>query len=461
MNKEILFMSYDTPWARPLPPIHEPQAALQELVLDLMVPAPPEKGVVKRRGRPADLSDAFLSLAILWSVLSGWVSQLDLWRLISVFGLGSFVPVPLCDQAVYNRLDRSGLRLMQRLCTQVSQRLFEQSTPLEDRSLAPFATEVLALDESVLDPRKRWITDLRAVPTGAKDLLAGRLSCLFDVRRQCWRRIDVLRDAKANCQAHARQLLADIKPGALLLFDLGYSNFEWFDGLTQAGFWWISRLRHNSSWKLMHVLVQRDGESSALVFLGAHRSDQSAYLVRLIRIRYQGNWYSWATNVTDPLRMSGAEVARMYGRRWDIEWGFRLLKEHLGLRLLWSAKPQVIGAQIWALVILAQLLHRLQLQVARRAGVDGFDVSLELLLRHLPRLQQQAQGKELEEWIAQVGPSMGLIRPSTRTCIQAPSIAWQEIIWPPPDLLWIRPPRYTHNPGGPDRGKKRHNKEET
>jgi len=188
------------------------------------------------------------------------------------------------------------------------------------------------------------------VPAGAKDLLAGRLSCLFDVRRQCWRRIDVLRDAKANCQAHAKQLLADIKPGALLLFDLGYDNFFWFDGLTQAGFWWISRLRHNRSWKLMHVLLQRDGESSALVFLGAHRSDQSAYLVRLIRIRYPGRWYSWVTNVTDPLQMSGAEVARLYGRRWEIELGFRILKEHLGLRLLWSAKPQVTRAQIWALV---------------------------------------------------------------------------------------------------------------
>ena len=456
-------MSYDTPWARPLPAVHEPQAALQELVLELMSPPPTDRQVLKGRGRPATLSDTFLSFAILWSVLSGWVSQLDLWRLISGFGLGCFAPVPLCDQAVYNRLDRSGLRLMQRLACQVSERLFEHATPFEDRSLAPFASEVYSFDESVMDPKKRWIKELRDVPAGAKDLLAGRLSCLFDVRRQCWRRIDVLRDAKANCQAHAKQLLADIKPGALLLFDLGYDNFFWFDGLTQAGFWWISRLRHNSSWKLMHVLVQRDGESSALVFLGAHRSDQSAYLVRLIRIRYPGRWYSWVTNVTDPLQMSGAEVARLYGRRWEIELGFRILKEHLGLRLLWSAKPQVIGAQIWALVTLAQWLHRLQLQVARRAGVDGFDVSVELLLRHLARLQQQAvaQGKGLEEYIAQVGPSMGLIRPSSRTCIQAPLILWQEIIWPPPDLIWIRSPRYTHNPGGPDRGKKRHKEGET
>ncbi len=103
--------------------------------------------------------------------------------------------------------------------------------------------------------------------------------------------------------------------------------------------------------------------------------------MRLIRVRYRGQWYSYITNSTDPFQLSGAQIVALYGRRWDIELGFRLLKDHLGLRFLWSAKMQVIGAQLWATVILAQLLHALQVQVAIESGVETFDVSVELLWR--------------------------------------------------------------------------------
>ena len=199
-------------------------------------------------------------------------------------------------------------------------------------------------------------------------LLAGRLVGLFDIRRQQWVRLDWLPEAGANCQAYAQQMLSDLQIGTLLLFDLGYYNFEWFDTLSQRGIWWVARLRSNGSYTIEHILVQRDGYLEALIFLGAYRSDRSAYLLRLVRVRYRGQWYSYITNSTDPLQLSGAEIVALYARRWEIELGFRLLKDHLGLRLLWSAKVQVIGAQIWATVLLAQLLHALQVQVAVEAG---------------------------------------------------------------------------------------------
>ena len=146
--------------------------------------------------------------------------------------------------------------------------------------------------------------------------------------------------------------------------------------------WWVSRVRAKCSWTVEHILVQRDGYGEALIFLGAYHSDRTAYLVRMIRIRYRGQWYSYITNVLDPRLLSGADIVRLYARRWDIELAFRVLKDHLNLRFLWSAKAEVISVQIWSTVILAQMLHALQVQVAAQAGVETFDVSLELLLRH-------------------------------------------------------------------------------
>ncbi len=88
--------------------------------------------------------------------------------------------------------------------------------------------------------------------------------------------------------------------------------------------------------------------------------------------------------------LPATEVVRLSARRWDIELALRLLQDHLRLNLLWSAKWERIGAQIWACLTLAQLFHALQMKAAEQEGVDPFDVSLHLLVRHVPRWLAQA-----------------------------------------------------------------------
>ena len=61
------------------------------------------------------------------------------------------------------------------------------------------------------------------------------------------------------------------------------------------------------------------------------------------------------------------EIARLYARRWDIELAFLTLKEHLGLHLWWSSKVSIILVQVWACLILAQLLQAVRLEIACRA----------------------------------------------------------------------------------------------
>jgi len=438
-------MPYDTPGQRNLPALENAVALLETLMIQAVESAK-ERAVVKKAGRPNRVSNRLLAAGILWCMLHGWVSQWDLWRRVSCFGIGSLAAVAVCDQAIYNRLAKHGTEVMQQWCAQISSWLWQWMAPYEEHQLAPFATRVYALDESTMRAIKRWLQEVRNVPIGDPGLLAGRLVGLFDIRRQQWVRIDWLPKAIANCQVQAEAMLSHIERGALLLFDLGYYKFEWFDTLTQRGIWWVARLRSNGSYVMQHPLVQRDGYFEALIFLGAHRADRAAYLMRLIRVRYRGHWYSYITNITDPLQLSGAQVVALYARRWDIELGFRLLKDHLGLRLLWSAKMQVIGAQLWATVILAQILHALQVRVAIESGVETFDVSLELLWRYLPALSQLSatRGQPLLKVIKEVGVALKLIRPSTRIRRMVPDIDWREFAPLPVDLVWIREPRYAH-----------------
>jgi hypothetical protein len=272
----------------------------------------------RQRGRPARPTAVHLCLGIVLCGLQGFGSQLQLWLLLCLEPIGPFAPVAVVDQAVYNRLARAATA-MRAFFEQVSGWMGEQLEGLEDRRLAPWASQVLALDESTLDAVGRWLPALRAALPGDPRLLAGRISALFDVRRQQWVRVGVWQEAVANCKQQARLLLSGLQAGTLLLFDRGYLSFPWFDELSERGLFWISRYANHASMQVRHILYQGDGVLDAIVWLGTHRADRAKHPVRLVQFYHHGRLHRYLTNVLDPQQLSLADLARLYARRWDIE----------------------------------------------------------------------------------------------------------------------------------------------
>jgi hypothetical protein len=128
----------------------------------------------------------------------------------------------------------------------------------------------------------------------------------------------------------------------------------------------------------------------------------------------------------------------LYARRWDIELAFKLIKRELGLHLFWSAKPEVLLQQVWAVLLISQILHALQLEIAAKAGVDPFDISLTLLVRYLPGWHDV----DLIALILDRTNDAGFIRPSRRIRIQTPPIDLADYRPRPDDLCLVRTPRY-------------------
>jgi Transposase DDE domain len=385
-----------------------------------------------RRGKPATLTTLHLCLGIVLSGLEGFGSQLKLWRRLCLEPMGPFAPVRVVDQAVYNRLERAA-GAMRAFFEQVSSWMGEQVVGLEERSLAPWACQVLALDESTLDAVGRWLPELRHVQAGDSRLLAGRISALFDLRRQQWVRVEVWQAAVANCKQQARFLLEGVQAGTLLLFDRGYLSFAWFDELTERQWWWISRYANHASYQVRHILYQGDGVLDAIVWLGRYRADRAKYPVRLVQFYHRGQLHRYLTNVLDPSQLSLADLVRLYARRWDIELAFCVLKEHLHLSQLWSAKWEVVQVQVWAGLCLAQLFHGLQVQLAAQQGVEPFEVSIDLLVELVPRLLQH--GIAPLPYLGRFGREVGLIRPSTRLQVQVPFVDAAWITPAPPEAL--------------------------
>jgi len=206
-------------------------------------------------------------------------------------------------------------------------------------------------------------------------------------------------------------------------------RFPWFDELTERNLWWISRYANHATMQMRHILYQGDGVLDAIVWLGIYRADRARHAVRLVQFYQHGRLHRYLTNVLDPQQLSLTDIARLYARRWDIELAFCVLKEHLQVSQLWSAKWEVVQVQIWCALLLAQLFHGLQVQLAAQEGVDPFEVSIDLLVEVVPR------GIAPLPFLGRVGRELGLIRPSSRIQVQVPWVDPSWITPAPPEAL--------------------------
>jgi len=438
---------------------------IEQFLRHMIEQMPPDPAETTRSGpgRPRILPSMCLWTGLLVCVLQGFSSQRALWRLLNRGNFWFYPRFPVTDQAVYKRLETEGVAPMQRLFNQVTQVLAHRLAPLEDNDLAPFATGVWALDQTTLDQIARTLPPLRQVPRGDAQLLPGKLSALYNIRAQQWKHIQHIESPTQNDKVAARDMLAvlqeqGIAKGSLILADLGYFGFEWFDWLTEHKMWWVSRLRAKTSYEVIHTLYEGRDEaghtySDCIVWLGAYRADKAANAVRLVSFWQEKGknktHYQYITNVLDPKQMGMLDIARVYARRWDIEMAFKVVKRELGLHMLWSAKPVLIQQQVWAVLTISQILKALQMEIAARAGVDLFDVSLPLLVEYVPRLAYR--GEDPVAVFVEQGRELGFIRPSRRTMIRAPEVDADKIVPMPANmqLALVRQARYAHRNCGP------------
>ena len=155
-------------------------------------------------GRPRVLPAPALWGGLLVWALRGFGTQPALWRLPARGDSRFFPRCPVSDQAVYERLASGGDGPPRRLFEQVSRVLAERRAPHRDEAPAPFAADVVALDEGTLDQVARTLPAPRGAPPGDGRRRPGKLSAVFDLRRQQSRRVECPADPRQNEEVAAR-----------------------------------------------------------------------------------------------------------------------------------------------------------------------------------------------------------------------------------------------------------------
>jgi hypothetical protein len=351
-----------------------------------------------------------LVLSMIWRQVG---SVATLTQLLHHEGLLWTAPVRVSPQALSVRLRAFPADLFRRvlddLLPQMQARWQERRRPLppELAWAQERFTAVLAADGSTLDALLRQVGLLR----DREDTpLAGRMTALLDVCSRLPRRLWYEAEAQAHDQRAWPQILAALPAGALLLFDLGYTNFGLFLQVTRARVTFVTRAKSNLACSVVTTLRRTSHVHDAIVWIGRGAERQQ---IRLISVLHNGTWQRYLTNALDPHVLPPEYAVALYYQRWRVEDGYAVVKRLLGLAYFWVGSANGVQLQLWATWLLYAVLVDLTDAVAEELNQPFAALSLEMVYRSLyffTGAYQRGKASAVVQYLAAEAVDLGIVK---------------------------------------------------
>jgi len=371
------------------PPTEELQKLLEEVVSPIVYSQIASYQAMGMRQRILTLPVmvAFV-LSLIWRQVG---SVMDAIRELNKRGILWAEPTIVSQQAVSERLRTFPpdlfLRVLMDVLPQMQTRWQERKRPIAkifEHGMAHFST-ILILDGSTLDVLLKKVDLLRE---NEGKVLAGRLGALLNAVTLLPEELWYEEDSHAHDQTFWARAAEKLPKNGLLLFDLGFINYEWFDELSEKTKFFVTRCKSNAVIQIEQVLHSSAQVHDYLIHLGGAQSF-CEYQMRLVEVEYKGRWFRYLTNVLDPQVLSADQVAQIYQQRWRIEDAFNVAKRLLGLAYFWVGSINGIQVQIWATWLLYAMLVDLTDQIAEALKRPFADISMEMVFKGLYHFTQE------------------------------------------------------------------------
>jgi hypothetical protein len=420
-----------------MPAVEEGEQQLTALLRpSLLAPRQLERRDPRQPQRLIRMRQRLLTLPVMVAIVVSLV-----WRRVPAVAEGQKVlaqegllwtpPLPVSPQAITTRLDVLPAAVMGQLFAEVCTRLPAQAAPsVCHPSWAPVREHfplIAIVDGSTLEALRKRTQVLRA-----RDgvLLAGKTLVMVEAfsHRPRWQLYT--EDAAANDQRFAAEILAALPAGGLLVFDLGFFSFLWFDDFTGAQKFFVTRMRKKTAYRTVQGLSGNPYYRDELLHVGQYRSNPCAYPRRMVSVLWQGMWYRSLTNVLDPRVLSARQVCELYRRRWRIEDAFALTTRLLDLAYVWTGSTNAVQWQLYATLVFYAVLVTICQQVAQALGEPLERISVEMVFRafyHYSRAVQRGECDDLVAFLVAHATLLGLVkrrRKQHRERQQLESIMW-------------------------------------
>lgn len=244
---------------------------------------------------------------------------------------------------------------------------------------------VRILDGSTLDVLLRKVGLLRE---GEGPILGGRIASVLDGASLLPQEVWYEEDSQAHDQVFWERAIACLPEKVLLLFDLGFVNYAWFDLLTEKLLYFVTRCKSNAVFQIDQVLHTSAHIHDYVIWLGSSQK-RCQHRMRLVEVEYKGRWFRYLTNVLDPQVLPPSVVAALYRQRWRIEDAFNVAKRQLGLAYFWVGSINGVQVQVWATWVLYTVLVDLTDRIAEVLNRPFEDISMEMVFKGLYHFTQE------------------------------------------------------------------------
>jgi Transposase DDE domain len=265
-------------------------------------------------------------------------------------------------------------------------------------------------DASTLEQLRKTTTALRQ-HEGA--VLGGKMLMIVEAARHY--PVEVFFDSygRANEKCFNDQILGALPVNGLIILDAGFLSFPFFDALTEARKFFVTRMKTNIAYRSVEVLSQGPRYRDEIIELGQYRRSPCRHPVRMVSVLWGTTWYRYLTNELNAERLSAEQVAMLYRSRWRIEEAFLLTKRLLGLAYLWVGGSNGIQIQLYATVMFYAVLIELCNDVAEELKQPLDRISVEMVFRslyHYSRAVARDPQTELVKYICAKPKLFGLVK---------------------------------------------------
>ncbi|MFH7326368.1 IS4 family transposase [Desulfurivibrio sp. C05AmB] len=180
-----------------------------------------------------------------------------------------------------------------------------------------------------------------------------------------------LTDGKGHESQWAKAL--NLPRGSIAVFDRGFNDYQWYQALTKAGVFFVTRLKSNA--------VLESGPRRPGLKAGGITDDREVFLnnipepFRLVCFLNPdtGKEFRFLTNAH---HLDAKTITELYRERWQIELFFKWIKQNLKVKTFLGTTKNAVLTQLWIALCVYLLLAFLKFKAK-------IDLSMQQMLRLL------------------------------------------------------------------------------
>jgi len=174
----------------------------------------------------------------------------------------------------------------------------------------------------------------------------------------------IITDGKKSDIAVAKMIR--FEKGTVLVIDRGYTDYDWYEQLSQQGVFFVSRLKDNAAFTEVTEKARPAVEDKILwdrvVTFDKQKAGEDGKKpeFRIIKVWIGGDQGVF-TFVTNNMDFDASTIAEIYKERWQIELFFKAIKQNLKIKTFLGTSENAVMTQIWTALISILILRYLQL----------------------------------------------------------------------------------------------------